>query len=119
MQSTATTVDDYLETVPPERLPALTRLRRLCAANLHGYTEGMDYGMPSYSKDGEIQIAFNSQKNYISLYILNKEVLDRYRHNFKDIGKGCIRYRNPGQMDFALIETILAESTASNAEICP
>ncbi|MEO5952722.1 MAG: DUF1801 domain-containing protein, partial [Chloroflexia bacterium] len=75
MQSTATTVDDYLETVPSERIPALIKLRHLCASNLPGYTEGMDYGMPSYSKNGTVEVAFNSQKHYISLYILNKDAL--------------------------------------------
>lgn len=119
MQSTATTVDEYLETAPPQRLEALTRLRQLCLGTLEGYKESMQYGMPSYSKDGTVEIGFNSQKNYISLYVLKKEVVDTYRDQLKDVGKGCIRYRRPEQIDFALVQKLLEETVASSAEICP
>ena len=119
MQSTAATVDEYVLTVPLQRLPAITRLRDLCLRTLSGYEESMQYGMPTYSRDGEIAVAFNSQKNYISLYILRKEVLDKYRDQLKNVGKSCIRYTRPEQIDFALVEQLLAESAASSAEICP
>lgn len=119
MQSTATSVDEYLETVPPERLTALARLRQLCLSTLSGYEESMQYGMPSYSKDGIVEVGFNSQKNYISLYVLKKDVADRYRDQLKDMGKGCIRYRRPEQIDFAVVEKLLADTASSSAEICP
>jgi uncharacterized protein YdhG (YjbR/CyaY superfamily) len=116
MQSTAATVDEYLETVPPERREALTRLRELCLRELKGYKESMAYGMPSYSKDGSIDVCFASQKNYISFYALN-DVVDRYRDQLKDVGKGCIRYRRPDQIDFKIVEKLLEETAESSAEI--
>jgi uncharacterized protein YdhG (YjbR/CyaY superfamily) len=119
MQSTAATVDEYLETVPPERLAALARLRQLCLDTLQGYREGMEYGMPSYSKAGTVEVSFNSQKQYISFYVLNQAVVDRYRDQLKDVGKGCIRYRKPDQIDFAVVEKLLVETASSAAEICP
>jgi uncharacterized protein YdhG (YjbR/CyaY superfamily) len=119
MQSTATTVEEYLETVPPQRLEALTRLRQLCLGTLEGYEESMQYGGPTYSKNGIIEVGFMSQKNYISLYVLKKEVVDRYRDQLKDVGKGCIRYRRPEQIDFAIVEKLLEETVTSSAEICP
>ncbi len=119
MQSTAATVSEYLDSVPTDRLAALTRLRQLCLTTLKGYEEGMQYGMPSYSKDGTVEIGFNSQKNYISLYVLKKDVVDRYRDQLKDVGKGCIRYRKPEQIDFEIVEKLLAETASSSAEICP
>jgi uncharacterized protein YdhG (YjbR/CyaY superfamily) len=119
MQSTATTVDEYLETVPPERLEALTRLRQLCLGTLEGYEESMQYGGPTYSKNGTIEVCFVSQKNYISLYVLKEEVMDRYRDQLKDAGKACIRYRRPEQIDFAVVEKLLEETVTSPAEICP
>ena len=119
MQSTATTVDEYMETVPPQRLEALTRLRQLCLSTLEGYEESMQYGGPTYSKNGTIEVGFMSQKNYISLYVLKKEVVDRYRDQLKDVGKGCIRYRRPEQIDFAVVEKLLEETVTSSAEICP
>ena len=119
MQSKASTVTEYLQTVPPERIEAMTRLRELCCSTLDGYDEGIQYGMPSYSRGGVVEVGFNSQKNYISLYILNKEVLDRYRHLLGDVGKGCIRYRKPSQIEFQLVERILKDAAASSAPICP
>ncbi len=118
MQSTATTVDEYMDTVPAERRDALTRLRQLCLDKLEGYEESMQYGMPSYSKDGAVEVSFNSQKNYISLY-MPKEVVDRYRDRLKDVGNCCIRYRRPEQIDFAVVEKLLEETATSSAEICP
>jgi hypothetical protein len=50
MQSTAATVDEYLQTVPAERLAALIRIRELCLATLRGYEESMQYGGPTYRK---------------------------------------------------------------------
>ena len=119
MQSTASTVDEYLETVPPQRLEALTRLRQLCLDTLEGYEESMQYGGPAYSKDGTIEVSFISQKNYISLYVLKQDVVDRYRDQLKDAGKGCIRYRRPEQINFAIVKNLLEETVTSSAEICP
>ena len=119
MQSTAATVDEYLETVPPERLAALSEIRQLCLQILSGYEESMAYGGPAYSKGGTIEVGFISQKHYISLYVLNKEVLDKYRHRLKDAGKGCIRYRKPEQIDFEIVKKLLEETARSDAAICP
>ncbi|MFZ0159922.1 MAG: DUF1801 domain-containing protein [Kineosporiaceae bacterium] len=119
MQSTAVTVDEYLATVPNDRLEALNRVRDLCLNGLAGYTEGMQYGMPSYSRNGVVEVAFNSQKHYISVYILNKDVLDPHRDQLKDAGRGCIRYRRPDQIDFGLLEQLIRATAASSAPICP
>ena len=119
MQSTATSVDEYLETVPPQRLAALTRLRELCAQTLEGYRESMEYGGPCYSKNGVIEVGFMSQKQYISFYVLKKDVVDKYRDQLKDAGKGCIRYRRPEQIDFDLVERLLRGTVESSGKICP
>lgn len=73
---------------------------------LQGYEEVMAYGIPGYRKDNVPEVSFNSQKNYISLYILKKDVLGQYREDLKDVnvGKGCIRYTKPEKIDFDLIE---------------
>ena len=119
MQSSATTVDEYMETVPEERRDALVRLRELCLSVLVGYDEVMSYGMPGYANNGIGEVAFNSQKQYISLYILDKAVLDRHRDKLKDTGKGCIRYRKPTDIYFSNVEQLLKETAASSSEICP
>lgn len=121
MQSQAETIEAYLQSVPPERREALTRLDGLCRQVLKGYQPAMAYGMPGYRKPGgEIEVAFASQKNYISLYILKSEVLDQHRDELShlSLGKSCIRYRKPAQIDFALVEKLLDASRQSKARAC-
>ncbi len=121
MQSKANTVDQYLKEVPENRQAVLSQLRKLCLDILVGYEESMAYGMPSYKKPGaEIEVAFASQKNYISFYILKEEVLQKYRADLAhlNLGKGCIRYRKPEQIDFAMVEKLLTASYQSDSEIC-
>ena len=121
MQSKSKNVDEYLKEVPAERLEALIKIRELCLEHLVGYEERMEYGMPSYKPKGsEIEIAFASQKNYISLYVLKEDVLDSQREALKGInlGKGCVRYTKPEKIDFAIVEKLLKESFLSDSEIC-
>jgi uncharacterized protein YdhG (YjbR/CyaY superfamily) len=120
MQSQAKNVDAYLEEVPAQRMAALQRLRDLCVTHLTGYEESMVYGMPSYSKDGTVEVGFASQKQYISLYILKQEVFDRHRPALAglNLGKGCIRYTRPEKIDFAVVEQLLADTVTSNVDIC-
>jgi len=76
MQSTAKDVDVYIKYAPTDRREALTKLRNLCRQQLKGFKEGMAYGSPAYSRDGECEVAFDSQKNYISLYIHRQDALE-------------------------------------------
>lgn len=120
MQSDAPTVEAYLKEVPEDRLPALIRLRELCLQHLDGFKESMDYGMPTYSRDGTVEVAFASQKNNIALYILRTDVLDPYRDQFpkSSVGKGCIRYRNPNKIDFDQVEEMLVKTAATIGPVC-
>jgi uncharacterized protein YdhG (YjbR/CyaY superfamily) len=121
MQSTATTVDAYLDEAPRERLAALTELRRLCREHLVGFDEGMVYGMPCYSRGGTVEVSFASQKQNIALYVLRKDVLDAHRDAFpaSSLGKGCIRFRNPNTINFAVVEALLRETVTVTGKICP
>lgn len=121
MQSKAKSVDGYLKEVPEDRIESLRRLRTLCLEILDGYEESMEYGMPSYKiPDGEVEVAFASQKNYISLYILKEEVLNKYRQDLSglSLGKGCIRYTKPEKIDYQVVEQLLTESRESDSPIC-
>ena len=77
--------------------------------------------MPSSKKvGGEIEVAFASQVNYISFYLLKEDVLNKYRESLAglDMGKGCIRYQKPQQIDFKIVEQLLIESYQPGSEIC-
>ncbi len=116
MISKAKTVDAWMKEVAPERLAAIQRLREVCRRTLKGYDECMGYGMPGYKLNGEPQVGFASQKQYIALYLMNIKVLDEFRDqlNASSIGKSCIRYSRPEKMNFEVIERLLQRIVAAN-----
>ena len=71
-------------------------LRDLCRTSLKGFEESMLYGGPCYSRNGEVEVGFASQKNFVGLYILRLDVLNTHRDLLKaegvSVGKGVIRY---------------------------
>lgn len=108
MQSSAKTVDEYMKTVPAGRSRDLERIRSLCLNILKGFDENMMYGMPVYLRNNEPEISFNSQKNYISFYVLNTVAMKDFRSRLpKGTGKSCIRYTKMSDADFLLLEEIL------------
>ncbi|MGW1410828.1 iron chaperone [Streptomyces sp. NPDC002403] len=120
VQSQAEDVDGYLAEVPEERKEAMTRLRELCRAELPGFTEVMAYGMPAYERDGIGEIAFASQKQYISFYLLRSDVRETFTERLAglDMGKGCLRFRKPEKIDFVLLRDLLRATAAGTGKIC-
>lgn len=122
MQSTAKTVDDYLDEVPAERKAALVKLRELFRKFLTDFEESMDYGGPCYSRNGEPEAGFASQKTFIGVYILRLDVLNAFREQLNvkgiSVGKGVIRYSRPEHIDFELVESMLKANAASEGIIC-
>lgn len=129
MQSTAKTVNDYLNELPEERKVAFLKLRERILNNLpKGFEEQMSYGMLGYVvphdlyPDGyhcnpKLPLPFMniaSQKNFIALYHLGiyaiPELLEWFTSEFPkhssqklDIGKSCIRFEKLDQIPFDLI----------------
>jgi uncharacterized protein YdhG (YjbR/CyaY superfamily) len=114
MTSQATNVDDYLEEVPADRRPALEKLRALCRKHLKGYEEVMEYGMPGYKRNGALELSFASQKGYIALYV-KSALANEFRAQLPaaSIGKSCVRFRRPEDIDFAVIAELLRRTAAT------
>jgi uncharacterized protein YdhG (YjbR/CyaY superfamily) len=120
MRSTASDVGTYMEEQPGNWQPALKKLRALCRRELKDYKEGMAYGMPSYSRDGAVEIGFASQARYLSLYVLKQAILDAHRDELAglSVGKGCVRYPSPDRIDWNVVTSLLRGTAASGAKIC-
>jgi len=120
MQSSAETVDDYVAHVDEEWRPVVERLRAACREQLHGYREVMAYGMPTYEVGGRLEIAFARQVRYLSLYVAKQDVLDAQRGRLQalNMGKGCVRFRRPDQVDWTVIDTLLRETVFSAEPPC-
>jgi uncharacterized protein YdhG (YjbR/CyaY superfamily) len=110
----------YIEEAPAERQEALRDLREACLSELNGFEEVMAYGMPGYTRDGDIEVGFASQKQYISLYILRTDVFETHRDKLAglSLGKGAIRYKRPDQIDMEVVRSMLQATAASKGQIC-
>ncbi len=137
MQSTAKTPNEYIASLPEDRVKAMTELRNVIKKNLpKGFEEIMSYGMIGYVVPlktypagyhcnpklplGYMNIA--SQKNYISLHHLGvyasdkllKWFVDEYPKYSKtklDMGKGCIRFKKMDPIPYKLIGELASKIT--------
>ena len=113
-------VATYLKEQPAGRRAAIEKLRSLCRQQLAGYEECMEYGMPCYKRNGTMEVSFASQKQYIALYVMKKDVVDEFRGALAgaSIGKGCIRFKKPEQIDFAVVQQLLRRTSESTSQPC-
>lgn len=120
VQSKAATVDDWLMEVEPGRAACLAQIRASALANLPGYAESMRHGMPTYTRGAdEPAFAFNSQKQYISLYVSPRaHALHAEALKGVDAGKSCIRFRKPQQVDFDLLDRMLQDTARLGEASC-
>jgi hypothetical protein len=128
--SAATTVEAYLDSLPPERQHVLAAVRAVILANLPaGYQEGMQYGMIgyfvplerypiTYNKQPLSYAALAAQKNYLSLYLncvygsaeLRAQFEAAYRQSGKrlDMGKSCVRFKRLDDLPLDLVGRTIA-----------
>lgn len=128
MQSKATTVEDYLASLPEDRRAALSAVRAVILKNLdRDYREGMGYGMvgysvphsvfgPGYHCDPRQPLPFAglaSQKQHMSLYIMciygESPIKDWFVKSWRatgkklDMGKSCIRFNRIEDVPLELV----------------
>ena len=137
MQSSATTPQQYIESLPDDRKAAMEKLRNTINDNLpEGFSEGMGYGMlcwavphtkypAGYHCDPKLPLPFisiASQKNAISLYHMglyaDKAIHDWFVEEYPkhsktklDMGKSCIRFKKPESIPFDLIGELVSKMT--------
>lgn len=137
MQSTATTVDEYLASLPPDRRAALTAVREVILQNLDaGYEESMQYGMIGYGVSRRVHpagyhcdpsklvpfAALASQKGYMSLYLMSVYTGSEEERWFReawarsgkklDMGKCCIRFKKVEDLALDVIADAVRRVTA-------
>lgn len=120
VQSKAQTVDEWMRLIDPAQSPVFQQLRQLCQERLAGWEERMQWGMPGYGPEGaDSVVSFNSQKRHIAFYA-GPTAVARFADRLVgvDCGKGCVRYRRPEQMDFAVIGDMLDDIRARGGPMC-
>lgn len=137
MTSTATSVEEYIASLPEDRKGAVSQLRDTILNNIpEGFSEGMGYGMMGYAVphsrypagyhcDPKQPLPFAgiaSQKNFISFYHMGLMAMPTLLQWFQseypkhsktklDMGKSCIRFKKPEQIPYALIGELMQKVT--------
>jgi hypothetical protein len=137
MQSKARTPTEYYDTLPEERREVMLALRKVIAKNLpKGFAEVMQYGMPGwvvphslypagYHCDPKQPLPFlgvASQVQYVAVYhmgiyadpALLKWFQDEYARQATgklDMGKSCIRFKQPDQIPLKLMGDLASRMT--------
>ena len=130
MYSTATTVGEYLDELPEDRRAAIEAVRRVILDNLpEGYEEMMQFGMIGYVIPLErYPVTYNgqalsvaalcSQKNYMSVYLMNvygdRETQEWFEEEYRasgkklNMGKACIRFKKVEDLPIDLVGKAIA-----------
>jgi len=130
--SNATTPDEIIAALPPDRRDAIAKVRDVVRANLPpGYEEGMQFGMISwyvplerypntYNKQPLGLAALANQKNYMSLYLntvygnaeIERWFRERYAASGKklDMGKSCVRFRKLDDLPLDVVAETIART---------
>jgi uncharacterized protein YdhG (YjbR/CyaY superfamily) len=137
MQTTAKTVNEYLNELPEERITAFLKLRESILKTIpKGFEEQISYGMLGYVVPHSIYpngyhctpklplpfISIGSQKNFIVMHHLglyaNPKLLEWFTAEYPkhsklklDMGKGCIRFKKMDQIPFDLIAELAEKMT--------
>ncbi len=139
MQSKATTPDQYIIELPEDRKEVMKQLRNTIKKHLpEGFEEQMCYGMlgyvvphsrypDGYHCDPQQPLPFinlANQKNHIALYhsgiysdpqLLSwfQDEWPKYRSTKLDMGKSCIRFKNPNNIPLELIAKLVGKMTVA------
>lgn len=130
--SKASTVERYLDELPPERRAVVSKVRDLVRRNLpKGYAEMMTFGMIGYgiplsrypnTYNGQPlgYIALAAQKHYYALYLMppymngeqGKELAEAFKRAGKkmDMGKSCLRFKSLDDLPLDAIERVVAST---------
>ncbi len=136
MQSKHKTVPEYIDSLPPDRKPIISAIRKIIRKNLpKGFQEVMSYGMigyvvphklyPSgYHTNTTLPLPFinvASQKNHIAVYhmgLYQGPLLDWFQGKWQsastkklDMGKACIRFKKPEDVPLGLIGELATKLT--------
>ena len=113
----ATTVDEYLARVPPDKRAALERLRQDIHAAAPGVEECISYQMPGFRYHGRVVVWLGAAAKHCAFYPgglvreFARELADY------DVSKGTIRFDATTPLPSALIKKIVKARIARAGKV--
>jgi uncharacterized protein YdhG (YjbR/CyaY superfamily) len=137
VQSAAKTPQEYIDSLPPDRKEAISKIREVILQNLpDGFEECLGYGMLGYVVPHSVYpqgyccnpkvplpyMNLGSQKNFIVLHAMcvygSNVLLDWFVEEYPkhcrtklDMGKGCIRFKKLDDIPYELIGQLASKLT--------
>ena len=134
MKSDAATVEEYLDSLPPDRREVVSTLRDVINAHLpEGYIEQMEWGMvtwvvpledypDTYNKRPLSYISLASQKSHLAVYLMGlytggpEESWFRQQYAERgmklDMGKSCVRFTALDEVPLDVLGEVVAKIPA-------
>jgi uncharacterized protein YdhG (YjbR/CyaY superfamily) len=108
----ATTVDEYLATIPAEKRAALQWLRRRIRDAAPGAEECISYGIPAFRLDGKLLVHFGAAARHCAFY--PGSVIESFKDELAgyDMSKGTIRFQPDNPPPAALVKKLVRAQIA-------
>jgi uncharacterized protein YdhG (YjbR/CyaY superfamily) len=107
-------VDEYIAAADPDRREALRALRDIIRDVVPQAEEEIRHKMPYYVHHGDL-VAFASQKNHLSVYVMGGRLTDHRDALRKlDCGKGCIRFRKLEELPLDVFRELVRDTAEAN-----
>ena len=112
----ATTIDEFLASVPEDQRAALQQLRATIHAAQPGLEEAISYGVPAFKYKGKPFVSMGAAKAHCAFYVQSPTVMDAHAAELAgyDTAKGTVRFRSdeplPAELVTKLVRARVAES---------
>lgn len=127
--SKATTIEEYLAQVPPERQEIISYLHKFIQDSAPSLKPNFSYNMlgygsfpyKNYKKEDMLWpvISLANQKNYVSVYVCSVKDGKYIAETNKDalgkvsVGKSCIRFKKLEDVNLDVLKSVIKEAEAN------
>jgi uncharacterized protein YdhG (YjbR/CyaY superfamily) len=136
MQSNASTVEDYVAELPPERRAVVQAVHDVVATAMpEGYQEGVAWGMvtwsvplerypTTYNKQPLAYVSLAAQKRHYALYLMGVYADSEKEQDFRrrweaggrklNMGKSCLRFKALEDLDLDLVAAVVSGTSVDD-----
>lgn len=114
----AATIDEYLDSLPPDRRTEMARMRAAIRSGAPAAIEAIAYKMPAFrSHGGQFLVSFDAYKRHYSLFPASEAVVAQIGEELAPYlsGKGTVRFPSDRPVPVSLVERIARIRFAENA----
>jgi len=112
-----TSMDEYIETFPPDVQKILEELRATIKAAVPETEETISYNLPTFTLNGKYLIYFAGWKKHVSIYPIpsGTEAFNKEISKYAD-GKGTLKFPLDKPLPLKLIRQIVNNRVADNLQ---